>query len=362
MYISIYLHLTKMFLKAIVSIYTLFMALIYLIQLPSNLKYNKGAEPIITVLFNTLLQLPEFATEVSSFIILFASFYCFKTLNTSKELVIFKSVGLSIWKILLPFIVTTLLFAVFVLFGLTFLNIKSSNYLLSNKNSTNEAELVSVYNKDIWIVDKPSNNNQTIILTNNLAKQNNNLLIGKAIVFQIKNSQLVNLINAQSGIIQNNTLVLSNLTIKDNTSNKAPENLDSLVIAFSVKLNKFNNFNLSPKQTYLWNMPNTIKYLKQTSLNALEFEVAYFKQLGLPILMLTLLLLGVYFAISNQRVQNAIIQTMAIVLIGFLLFFVNNFLSSLAYSGTINIAIATIVFYASIFFILVSLIIKKEGI
>ncbi|MFL1780437.1 LptF/LptG family permease [Candidatus Hepatincolaceae symbiont of Richtersius coronifer] len=326
-------------------------------------KYSKYTEfTIVKIVYISLLKMPELIIETSPFIILFSSLYCIRTLVLNKELDIFKASGLSIWKFLRPFIISTFIWGVSIVSLLSPLATISLNVLNNiDRQIKQEGDSITFNTENIWIIDKNNLADQNIILSRGLIQDSSNILtLIMPTLFDIRSNKMHRIIKAESGLINNKVLTLHNAIVKNQGTsfiNKVPE----IIINLSAQTNKFNNILAEPNQILIWKLYKFIEILKQINLSSNNYAVYFYNLLTLPFLLISMVLISARFSLYDTRRGKNLYSIFITLVIGFIIYFCINFLNAFGVSGLMTPLIAVVLGKLIVLMFSYTLLFLKEG-
>jgi lipopolysaccharide export system permease protein len=124
------------------------------------------------------------------------------------------------------------------------------------------------------------------------------LLSNLTILFINDKNNLLKRIDAKQGVLTDNNLLLTSVTITDN--NKS-EKYESFVIHTNLSISKLLNNYTNPEMISIWNLPELIQQLGDSGLPVSSYQIYYYKQLFKPIIMSASVMLAACFFSLKQR-------------------------------------------------------------
>ena len=341
-------YLIKIFLKNILLVLLIFLFLIFLVDFieiyrraSEKINFNNNDNFISILIYLSFLKLPITIKNILPISILISSILTFIKWRQNNYFVIVRTVGISLKKtIFLP----CLLVLFIGLLSLFFLN-PLANYC-NNKYKTLEKkyfghkveETISLSENGIWI-RKKTNDGFLIIKSENINKNKN--VLNKVEIFRFDNNN--NFINK---IISNTASLQGNILLLKKGINLNPEIKNKFFDVFSIKLNnKFNTFNLNSETAENMNLVdlyNYIKLMKKLGVNYSDHLIYLLKQLFQPILIVSLILISAPLILKNNERKFPLTIMCLTILIGFVIYFLVDFMYVLGSMEKLNPFIAGI--------------------
>jgi lipopolysaccharide export system permease protein len=318
---------------------------------------------IYLIFLISAMKLPNIIIDLSPFLILFASLFTIRTLVIKKEVDIFKACGLSIWQFIRPFLVVISLYSLIIIFGITTLASICNKQIdvIENQITNKDSNTLYINDNILWIVDRINKYNKNIIMAKNFNSTNNIWYLEDVKVLQIKNNVLLNIYQSQNAQINSNILTLNNVLVKGK-EDRFIEYKDNIDITINSKSTNISNIMADPNQISMFQYPIFLYNFKKLGLDSSSYENYFYNILTLPILLLSMLFVSIYFSIyDSRRGKNLTIITSTIVF-GFIIYFSINFIVALASSSHIPNYLSIIFAKLTITLITLYFVIKKEGI
>lgn len=356
-------HLIANFLKAIIYFNLAFVAIIIIADFTEGLrKYSSSPNFNLWYVFLlTIYKLPDLLIQVSPFIFLFASLYCFRTLVLRKEIEILKSSGLSIWQILLPLGGVSILSGIFLIVVFSTISTIFINNTSNLENAiTNKKSSITYGTDNVWIIDYSNEKRQNIIKSKNLSSQDGEINLKEVSLFEFVNNKPSKISHAQHAIIKDDKLIMYDAVTK--VINKPMVEVNkTLELNVNIKANRINDLSADPNSIFFWKIPLFIFTLKHASLEYASYSIYFYNLITLPISLLTMLFIGCAFSLVNSRRGKNIHIILITLVTGFIIYFFTNFLNAFGLHGTLYPALAVILGKLIVLLFSVNLIFNKEG-
>lgn len=360
---KLFLYFAKNFLNVFVFITVGLSFLLLCVDLIDGIKkFDKEDETFLKIIFLSVLKIPSFINDVVSFIVLFSAMLTTRKFVSNNEINVIKSNGLSLWNIITPFWMISLLIGLIsslLIYNLGVFSEKTAKNLEKNLDLKASTQ---IQNNNFWIIAKDKNKNNLIMQISQINKKNpKNIIITDISIFVIdENEQFIERIDSKTGNIEENFVNLNDPIIK-NIKDIFPKSVSSLKIETIGKT--FNIFNVftQPKQLYLWQIIPFIKKAEKIGLNTNEYYLHFYNTLSSFILMVGMCFIGIRFAINEVRKKANVYIGVFGIMIGFLVYFIDNMLIAFAISDLIPIYLAAIGGKIIILFVGINLLLFKEG-
>ena len=362
--IKLFLYFAKNFLSVFLFITICLSFLLLCVDLIDGIKkFDKENETFVKVIFLSILKLPAFINDVVSFIVLFSSILTTKKFVASNEINVLKSNGLSLWHIITPFWLISMtigLLSSIVLYNIAVLSEKTAKNLEKNLEIKTSPQ---IQNNNFWIIAKDINHNNIIIKIAQINKKNpKNIIMTDISIFVVDvDEQFIERIDAKTGHIEEN-FVIVNYPIIKHINDIFPKSVDTLKIETTNKtLNVFNIFT-QPKELYLWQILPFIKKVEKIGLNTNEYYLHFYNIVSYFVLMVGMCFIGIRFAMQPIRKKSNVYIGVLGIMIGFLVYFIDNMLIAFAISDLIPVYLAAMGGKIIVLFVGFNLLLFKEGI
>ncbi|MEM8833220.1 MAG: LPS export ABC transporter permease LptG [Pseudomonadota bacterium] len=334
------IYLFKKFLITFLIILFCLLAVIFIFDLVELLRraVDKNVLQFQDLIVLSLLKLPEVGQQVFTFAILFTAIFIFWQLTKKHELVILRSVGLSVWQFIMPVILCAFLIGVV---KITVIN--PLGVLLVERYETLEAEFfsrksnpISLSNQGLWM--RQEVNNQSVILHAKDIKLPSWELEEVTLFFFDPNGNFQKRVDAPRGSIDKNLWILKQAV--ENQVSLPPNQQETYLFETNMTRQQLEENFSSPETVSFWDFPENIKRLEATGLNANQMKVYFQNLLSQPLLFMAMILLAATVSLRPPRAQGGFLLLILGIGIGFLVFFSSNFLQALGISGQIPLFIA----------------------
>lgn len=361
------IYITKEFIKIFAYITLCISILVFLIDyMEFSSKIQKYNIPWFEALKIVLYKLPSLLESIFQFIILLASIFTLTKLSITSELVAINANKYSLWKILRGQIVFVLLFGIF---SIAFLNpffskLDKISNLIKNKYTEKENNYYITSKKGIWLKQSYSESgieNGEVIIKAERVYLDSLLFKDVVLLFTDSNGFFFKRINAENMIFKDTDWIIYNAVILE--KNKDLVIFDNLNIESKLTRDfikqKIKNEYESISSASFWNLGELIKNFEESGLDATKFIIKKHTLILTPFVYLIMVLIAGIFSISNSRKSAYALNIGKTIIIGFLIFTVQNILFELGSSGFLSINISTWFPFTFIFLLTVIFLMKK---
>lgn len=290
-----------------------------------------------------LLKLPHLTQEVMPFTVLLAGLTCFWRLTRSHELVVTRSVGISIWQLLAPVIGVAALAG---LLTIALLNPLAAVLLerfeqLEAQAFRNQPSTLAVSATGLWLRqaddDVEPGEGQSVIHAMRISTDP--LVLHDVSVFRFrKPDRFIERIDAHRAELGTGEWVLFDAARSQ--PGQMPEESEVLRLGTSLTHAKILDSFAPPETISFWSLPGFIRLLDNAGFSAVRHKLQLHKLLATPLLFAAMVLLAATFSLRPQRRGRVGLIILSGVLTGFLVYFLSNFVFALGLSGKIPVVLA----------------------
>lgn len=276
------------------------------------------------------------------FLIMLGSMITYNSLNKHSELSVSRSLGISIWQILIPSVASSFLLGVLILLLInpigTFCYSRYEKIKNSSVNS-NGAHIMFSGN-GVWLQQTDLNtHDRTIIYIGQVIPSRNQIF--KVLVFTTnKNGDFIKRIDSRSGSYNDKIVTLDQPVIT--MPKLIQHSVNSLDIETEVPISKISENIIKPSSVSFLDLLPLIKSMKESGYSILAHQMQFYKMLSLPFLLMAMSMVGICFSLRMHRFgKSGSIQFLGAV-IGFFIYFFSDVFYALGASGSINTIISAV--------------------
>lgn len=307
---------------------------------------DHGDIPLYRIFQMSLLKLPDIAQTISPFIILFGSIMMLWSLNTKNEITIFRLSGYSIWQFMAPIIASSIVIGVIIVGGINPIGavlLKKFNKLEHIYLSKDENEIAFMEN-GLWL-RQPSEKGYAVIHAKDINMKNWELsnIMGLAFDYEDRFLWRIDADTAhlkQGEWVFNNAHMVSRISEQSFQAQESEQNNVRITLPTSLTPAKITKSFSSAETMSFWQLPRYIKTLESTGFDPSSLRIHFQSLLALPLFFAALTLIAACVTLRPPRSQNSFKLIAIGVGIGFILFFLSNFLKALGASSQIPIFVA----------------------
>lgn len=325
-------YLARIYVVNFLGLLAILMGVIYLFEMVELLRRagKQDDVPLSTVFGMALLKLPDVASTIAPFAILFSALYSFWQLSKRSELVVLRCAGISVWQFLLPIIASAMAIGVIMV---TVINpISSTMYtqysVLERLHLRKEqGNVIAVFKQGLWLRQE-TGKGYAILHAGNIdpdwrLRDVMVLSFDKENRFQDRMDAPMALLKSGNWVLKDAVLNIPGYPLKKSASASIPTNLTTKDIEESFS---------SPKSMGFWSMTSFIDTLDATGFDSTRVRIQFQSLLSQPFLYAAMILLAACVALRQQRQGQTFIFLVIGVMTGFIVFIMSNFLQVLGSS------------------------------
>ena len=299
---------------------------------------GKEAVTAATVIQMTFYKLPVLVQELLPFIVLFGGLISFFKLTRAKELIVARSVGISIWQILAAPVMISFFCGIFLVVMLN--PIAASFYQAFERMENRLLELkksdIEISRTGLWLRDVQQN--RASILNSEAIEGNIHHL--KQVVFYRfdEEQQFLYRLTADEAILQEQSWYFPQVVL--NAPGKPAQSIIDHREPTNLSLKTIEQNFASQEALSFWDLPDYINQLQNAGFNTAHYRLKWHSLLATPLLLGAMALIAAIFTIRAVRVQRLTIILLGGVTTGFGLFLFTKLLNALGLNQTIPVIVA----------------------
>lgn len=340
-------YFARRFLQSFLLILAVFLTLIMLIDLIEQLRRFENADlgfgQMATLM---LLNVPGSIKDILPLLMILSTVLLFVSLARSSELVVTRAIGRSGIRALAgPCLVTLVIGAL----AVTMLNpiaaATSNRYQqLADTYQTGGPAALSLTGEGLWMRQGGAQG-QAVIHATGYGGAEPVTLYGVTILSYAPGGGPEQRISAESAQLAPGEWVLSKVKVWPLATGRNPEtaakSVDTLRLPTTLTDDRIRESIGQPNGISIYDLPGTIRALRQAGFATRKQEVWYMVELARPLFLLSMVLIGAAFTMRHTRFGGTGIAVLAAILLGFALYFVRNFAQILGENGQIPVILAS---------------------
>lgn len=335
----------RRFLQIFAMLMLVFMALLMLLDLVEQMRrfadVDVGMEKIVGL---TLLNAPAAIREILPLIVILTTITLFVSLARSSELVVTRASGRSGLRALIaPAIAAALI---------GFLSVTTLNPIAAATASrseqlveiyrTGDAAALSISGEGLWL-RQGSPQGQTVIHALRYNGETGALIDVTMLSYSATGGPMRR-IEADGAELRGGYWELSGVKVWPLAAGQNPEanatGHDTLRVPSTLTQDRIRSGIISPNGVSIWDLPRTIRELRQAGFATKRHEVWLQIEMARPIFLISMVLVAAAFTMRHTRFGGTGVAVLMSVLLGFGLFFVRNFAQILGENGQIPVSLA----------------------
>ncbi|HVJ55771.1 MAG TPA: LPS export ABC transporter permease LptG [Aliidongia sp.] len=335
-------YIARQFLLWFGAVFLLFLMLIFISDFV-ELTRRAAARPEATVgilLKMAAFKLPYTAQEVMPFAVLLGSIMALWSMTRSRELIVARAAGVSVWQFLAPAIAIAFMIGAI---GVTMFNplaafTETEYKQLENNLLKNQTDSFALTSSGLWLRQRDHEGTQAVI---HAFKLNQPVMeLGKVSIFFFRdNDRLIRRLDADKAQLEDGRWVLSDVA-EWRPERDDSQHHDVLTVPTNLTKQKIEESFATPDTMSFWTLPSFIDLLEHSGFSAQKHKLYFDSLLARPFLLCAMVLIAAVFSLRMQRRGGTTAMLIGGVAAGFMLYFVSDVVFALGVSSTIPVALA----------------------
>lgn len=334
------------FLKSLLTVFVVFLSLSLLINFVEEITFFKEKKIdnfILTVIYLTFYKTPNTLIELSIFIFLFSGILFFIKIQKNNEMNTVLLSGISKMIPILSPAIIAFIFGIIIIITISPISASFLKLYESTKriHSSNE-NLIVVNNNGLWFMETLQDG-YNIIRADTISNNDFTKLKNITIYSLDSKFNFTKRIDSKSAIIKNKEWILESakVLIADQSVNDIEKkNYSNIFFLSTLNIDELKEYFSNASTASFWNINNNIKALKLRGYSGDELKVKFYKYLSLPIYLFGVILLSTIFTINLKQEYNTITYLFIGLIIGFLLYFLNDLSIAIGLSNKLPLIIS----------------------
>ena len=284
-----------------------------------------------------IYKMPDTIEHILPFVVLFAGMFTFWRLTRSHELVIARSAGVSAWQFLMPALIITLLFS---FFNVTLLNpigaVFNGKYKKLEAHYLEHVPTLELTGAGLWLRQRDTTR-RYLLHADHVDMDPLTLTPLMAFIYD-NNDHYLGRIDAPKAVLSDGYWEIQNAWF--NWDQQPPQHVDSYQLPTTLTLGKIQESMAPPNTISFWKLPHFIAALKTIGLPPARHELAFQSLLSQPLLLCAMVFFAAAFSLRMERRGGVLAIVIAGVVIGGLMFSLNNVVTALGVNQDLPVALA----------------------
>lgn len=298
------------FVVAVFGVLCVCMALVFLVDVVEMVRRagKFGGAPLLSVVWLTVLRLPTFAEFILPFAVLIGSIATFLMLSKSSELVVARSIGMSVWQFVAPGLALALALGVF---AVTVYNplataTKAQSERLYAELFKRGSSLLRTKSAGAWLRQDGQDGPSVIHAA---AVTDQGMSLTQVVVIQFdRDLKFLERIDAARARLKVGRWELDDARVS--AVGREPQAYESYLVSTFLSPTQVRDSFASATAISFWKLPEFIAIAEKAGLPAERFKLQYQTLLARPLLLCVMVLLAATFSLRIFRLGN--IRTLAI--------------------------------------------------
>ena len=302
---------------------------------------NKPNVGVSQIALMTLYQLPELLNQLMPFIILFATMLLLWHLNRRSELVVARSLGLSIWSILTPVWISVTVFSILnvLLFNPLSAEFSSRFEQMEADLLTKRSNLLMISRSGLWLKQEEEDRYSLVHVSR--VVEGGQELAGVTVYSFNQDNHFVNRLDADVVHIHKQGWLFKQALLSE--FNKSSEKMGDLLWKTDLTLHKIRESFAAPESIAIWQLPVFIRLMESAGLSNLEHLQYLYKQLLMPFLFLTMATIAGLCAYHFNRRKGGFHFVTTGLFAGFFVFFLHKVSHAMGLSMAIPLFLSVLI-------------------
>lgn len=338
---TLYRYITMRMLFSISALFIVFSGLILLIEIIENMRFaGKFADgSFLFAATLALLRTPGLIQTLAPFLFLFSAIWVFNQLNRRSEIAVMRSAGLSIWRLVTPPAILSVLAGIFLLAVADPLATRmlAHSETLKNDIRGQQSSIVRVLGDGIWFRQNATN---SILIINAAEFDSKNDTLREVVVWRMsKGAGFRERIDADEAKLLGDFMELYNarlITTQDRLNHESPVyTIDTTLTPDDLRQRV-----ASPESMSVFELSRFTELAEAAGLPTIKYYLRFHDLISTPLKLLAMVLIAAIFSLRPTRAGGAGRLLAYSIGTGFLLYVVSEVSVAIGESGVAPVALA----------------------
>lgn len=331
---TFFLYITRQYLFAFLTLMGLMIGIIFLFDLIELLR-RAADENVATALIvqMSFLKIPEVSQKLMPFAILFSAIFTFWRLTKNNELIVARAAGFSVWHFLLPVLSVALIMGILKIVAINPISavLLSKFEQMEDDHISNQPELIELIETGLWLRQDRDNNEFVILNAKSLNPKDWSLR--NVEIYHLKDDRVIKRTDAAFGRLGNGFWAFENVLHHD--FENPPVFAPDFIFPTPITANDIEDSFASPETISFWKLGSFVNSLEQIGFPTLKLKIYKQSLLADPLLFIAMILIAASVSLRPPRRGRIFLLISMGVVIGFLVFILDNFLQAYGLGETI---------------------------
>lgn len=244
-----------------------------------------------------LLQLPDLLEQIFPFCVLFSTLLLFWKLNRHAEMVVIKSLGQSIWKLVLPLVAIVTLYSIL---SLSIINPLSAAFLtrfeqLNTQLFQGSKNMLTIGKTGLWFKQISLGGNDYAIVHIAKVETDAKTLEHITIYNFTYDHHFLSRIDAKTAYVKKEGFELHD--VMEAHRDQITHPMDTYFWHTDLTLSKIEESFASPATISFWELPRFIEVIEEAGFSANEHKLYWYELLCKPLLLISMILLASFYGV-----------------------------------------------------------------
>lgn len=350
----------------LVFIATLFVltSIIYLFDVIELLRSASKRDDVLfrDVLVLGLLKSPQMIHIILPFVALVSTIIFLFKMSKNSELIIMRSVGLSVWNFLSPVLIAGVLIGIAeMVFFTPVISYTSDKYdVLADQFGMKSSNALSFSTDGLWL--RESLEDHTLVLkATRIFQQGNETVLKNPSFFEFdQNGNFLRQVEAKQATLTDGVLTLPD-AFEINIPSEKGVSIWTLSFPTQISLEKIIEQFDDPETLSFWRFPKIMKFLKESGFSAHKHMIFYFQLWAFPLTLVAMILIASVFSLPTTTRQGGFLFRLVLALsAGFLFYFFGRLTNIMGLSENLPVFLAVLGISLIAIFLSISVLLHLE--
>lgn len=338
-YVTLSAYISRHVLMALLGTLLVIMGLILLLDFIELMRRAAGSPDadIAVLLKMALFKLPQMVQQLLPFAVLIGGMIALWRLSRSHELVVMRSVGVSVWQFLGPAMVVVGLLGVLnvTVFNPVAAALYKSYQQLEDSVILRQPGTFNISESGLWLREPRPEGGHTVVHAGHVRQDGFQLdMRDLSFIAVDQGERFAQRIDARLGTLEEGRFRLQDVWIME--PGQPGRHLPMMALPTTLTLGRVQENFASPETISFWELPQFIRFFEAAGFSAQSHRLHWHSLIASPLLLCAMVLMAAVFSVSpNQRSGKGFSRVIGGVGAGFLLYFFTRLTLALGLSNTL---------------------------